>query len=120
MVDADRWQRNELIGQLPEVRGIDIELDMPTRNVVNPAGERVQFVDGLGPTAIEIEPDARIPAASRSRISASEVVEGNWVTPTKPGPNRASDSRKYPWSNPWNDPETTAPPRMPSPAVRAR
>lgn len=86
MVDADRWQRNELIGQLPEVRGIDIELDMPTRNVVNPAGERVQFVDGLGPTAIEIEPDRTDSGGIKIAYLRVRSRRGQLGDPDKTGP----------------------------------
>ena len=42
----------------------------------------------------------------------------SWATPAKPGPRRASASRSQRWSQPWNEPATTAPPVIARPGVR--
>ena len=57
MVDADRRQRNQSLKKIGKLRGIDIQLGVPTDEFVNPPRHAFQMMNFFRTAALDIETD---------------------------------------------------------------
>ena len=89
VVDAHARERPQALLDRRQLAPVDVDLGVPAGQLVHAAGERLVE---LAPAAVQVEPDAPTPARSSATISSSEAVGGSCVTPTNPGPSRASAS----------------------------